>query len=227
MSDIDWYVAPGESFKAGAASATGMYTSLSHRIVIAERSLRDGSAVRHEMLHALLQAGEGDFEHSAEYFLRRCAAVVDCRLQCVETSGPIVRPPVGAAVRSPSVLEVTLEIDSAVFKSTYPLLGYVPLTMRARNPLDVGFIVTLDHINDHGVTFDIRLTPPDDVIAWQRDFEAETYDPMSAYFAPGETKTHVFDLYLPITGVGYGAWAVTGGFGGASVQAPRTFRYAP
>ena len=227
MADIKWFVAPGASFNSPSGSASGMYTNSSNRIIIAEASLRDGRVVRHEMLHALLRRSKGEVEHDAEYFLRRCASAVTCTSRCVETSGPVARPPVNAATLPASTLELTLEIDSVARRSTYPDFAYVPVIVRARNPLDVGFVLDLREINGHRITFDLNPAPPADVPPAQWARLTETFDPMSAYFAPGETKTHVFDLYLPINGLGFGEWGLTGGFSGVPMKTPKTFRYTP
>lgn len=70
--------------------AAGIWFQSGNRIVMASPWLLDGGAVRHEMLHALLQRGD----HPREYFVTRCGGMVSCGSQCGEaqrSSDPRVR----------------------------------------------------------------------------------------------------------------------------------------
>src|SRR5688572_7718188 len=99
---IEWYVMPGVSgfSRGGLKDVQGMI--LDNRIVIAERSLKSGPLVRHEMLHALIGA-EG---HPRSEFIGRCGLVVACESGCPsELEAP--PPPDSASGIVPSVLEVT------------------------------------------------------------------------------------------------------------------------
>jgi hypothetical protein len=58
--------------------AAGVWFEDGNRIVISSPWLLDGGAVRHEMLHALLQRGD----HPREYFVTRCGGVISCGNQC-------------------------------------------------------------------------------------------------------------------------------------------------
>ena len=226
MSEIDWYIVHGDRFMSSPGeSSSGVYYEKAHRIVIADYYAGNGPVVRHEMLHALLRRqSEAEIEHPAEFYLRRCAAFVECAPGCVETSGPLETPPASVDTQPASLLELTVEVDSLVRRSAYTSFVFVPVKVRARNPRTTGIFVDLRRSNGYRMTFDVWLIPPPDVPGrWV--FETETYDPMSGYFAPGETKEHVFDLFLPKDGAGYGAWSVTGGFSGVSMKTPITFRY--
>jgi len=81
LSRITWFVVPGRtSFTYGNGQYDGYWWNGVHWILLAGEKVENPMVVRHEMLHELL--GRGD--HPAEYFQRRCAAVVICNEACRE-----------------------------------------------------------------------------------------------------------------------------------------------
>ena len=81
LSRITWFVVPGRtSFTYGTGQYDGYWWNGVHWILLAGEKVENPLVVRHEMLHELL--GRGD--HPAEYFQRRCAAVVTCNEACRE-----------------------------------------------------------------------------------------------------------------------------------------------
>jgi hypothetical protein len=79
LSRITWFVIPGRtSFVYGKGQYDGYWWDNVHWILLAGDKVGNPFIVRHEMLHELL--GRGD--HPAEYFQRRCAAVVGCNEAC-------------------------------------------------------------------------------------------------------------------------------------------------
>ena len=81
LSRVSWFVVPGRtSFTYGTGQYDGYWWNGVHWILLAGEKVDNPLVVRHEMLHELL--GRGD--HPAEYFQRRCAAVVICNEECRE-----------------------------------------------------------------------------------------------------------------------------------------------
>jgi hypothetical protein len=218
MSDIDWYEVPGSTFESPTGKAVnGMYLQGSERIVLGNGSARKGPVVRHEMLHALIRRNDAEPSHPAEYFVRKCGGVVECAKGCIATAGPIQAPPAINPVKD-SLLRVTIEVDSAVSLTQFPDFVYVPLIARAHNPLAVPVLVS-----PSGILFELRVTGPTSKSGGST-LLAFTDDPRAAYFEPGETKMHVFDLYLTRHVNSVGEWFVLGGFGSNWLNAPIKFR---
>ena len=81
LARVTWFVVPGRtSFTYGNGQYDGYWWNGVHWILLAGEKVDNPLVVRHEMLHELL--GRGD--HPAEYFQRRCAAVVICNEACRE-----------------------------------------------------------------------------------------------------------------------------------------------
>ena len=79
MSRVSWFVVAGHtSFVYGDGQYDGYWWNGVHWIILAGDKVSNAMIVRHEMLHELL--GRGD--HPAEYFQRRCAALVVCNDAC-------------------------------------------------------------------------------------------------------------------------------------------------
>jgi len=71
--------AAGDAVSLKGMDAAGYWSLGGSRIVLTECIVDDGSAVRHEMLHAILQVGG----HPRAQFLGACAALVDCEGSCI------------------------------------------------------------------------------------------------------------------------------------------------
>ena len=227
MAEIEWFSVGGGSFRSSAGELVdGLYVQGPERIILAGTVLNDGQVVRHEMLHALIQNNDPAMLHPGEYFLRRCAGVVDCRSACVETAGPL-EPPLPAQPGVASNLEITIEVDSVVHRGTYPNFVYVPVTVRARNPLPDPIVVPLQNTNGYRRTFEVVIVPPAKAISGHMNRIAHSSDPRAGHFEPGETKVYVFDIYLSLTETGFGEWSVGGGFTTKSVDVATTFKYQP
>jgi hypothetical protein len=167
----------------------GYWSSASNRIVLVTDAVRDGGTVRHEMLHALLrQAG-----HPRSQFLGKCAGIVHCQGACIREAGPYPTPP---------------ESPVQVPGDGIDLIANVA----PNNPTpgqDGGFfsiVVTAHNHSTHWVT----VTPTsgvDPTSAFSFDVRSATtsggitsqeiaLDPSQTIFAPGETKTQVFDFVI-------------------------------
>ena len=79
LTRVRWFVVPeSESFVYRGSRYDGYWWNEVHWITLASAKVEQGALVRHEMLHDLL--GRGD--HPAEFFQRRCGAVVYCNAEC-------------------------------------------------------------------------------------------------------------------------------------------------
>ena len=84
LNAVRWYRVPGYQFNYRGQTIGGFTTQHTDRIVLADQIIEDGSAVRHEMLHALLRRTG----HPRSEFLGKCAALVECQDLCVKDAGP-------------------------------------------------------------------------------------------------------------------------------------------
>jgi hypothetical protein len=109
LDRVEWYQVPGAATVPypGVSDANGYWSFASDRIVLAGESVLDGGAVRHEMLHALLQTGR----HPRAAFLERCAGFVDCGRECIADSDPL--PPLDPATPTISPDQLTLTTSVA------------------------------------------------------------------------------------------------------------------
>ena len=179
------------------------------------------------MLHALLRRQKSDFVHAGEYFLRRCAGVVECDQQCVETSGPIVYPPADAVPATATDLEISLEADSVVSHRRYGAFAWVPVTVTVRNPRAAGIIIPVEGYRGYRMTFALAALAPAGYSGRSVYINRISDDVAAGYFAPGQSKREVFDLYLPPSADAYGDWSVGGGFAGEWVKTAKTLRFTP
>lgn len=104
---VHWYRVPGAYIPVKGVDASGYWSTPGNRIAMAATEVDHGSAVRHEMLHALL--GKGG--HPRAEFLGACASLVSCA-GCIIDGGPwhaprsdyVLVPPESLQVRSQSEL---------------------------------------------------------------------------------------------------------------------------
>lgn len=209
MEGVNWYQVPAELFVLDGKSVSAYWSAGSNQIVLASGVLDDGQVVRHEMLHALL----GEKGHSREQFLEKCAGIVTCTANCVVDA--VAAPPVPSSVPrvSPSALEVTMDIRRDPPFGAVAISHYT-VTMRTRNPAANTVFVNLPTLSQFEVSFGLSLTGPTSKL--ERVF---VHDYSSATFAAGETKIHVFDLFVDNQGLlpwhfARGPYTVRGTYGG-------------
>jgi len=136
LSSVTWYAAPIASrLYLDGESVQGYWSAASDRIVLLDSARFDGTVVRHEMLHALLQVGG----HPRSQFLGRCAGIVDCPRACVTTAEPLPPDAAGLVVSADS-LDVWSEVYPAqpnVAKES----GTFRITVFAHNRLNQAIVV--------------------------------------------------------------------------------------
>jgi hypothetical protein len=188
FSDVEWFVVPGVArFSAGRLkNVAGMHVD--RRIVLAEQSVRHGQLVRHEMLHALLQKGS----HPRGDFIGRCGLVVACDERCQSDGRPRAQA-ADAIVVSDSRLDVSVKVWPENPSESF-LGGYIRLTISARNPLDKPVVVQLEPSGDAGPPAAFRWEYR--MGRWAYTYDDRAWFPEMTRFAPGETKTMVFDFFI-------------------------------
>lgn len=169
-----WYV--------DGRGANGQYQRGLNSILIIADGVLDGGLVRHEMLHALTR-GNG---HTYAQFVRKCGDHVACSSSCLREAGvPADAPPIW--VQGADTLEVSLRVvPSSPGRTKFN--GRAVIVVTVRNP------------QPHAVA--VSSTVLKSLSLWTTDgaFEHRATrffrDGRSRYFAPGETRRFLFDLFL-------------------------------
>ncbi len=111
---VRWYLVPGAAtFNLEGQSVAGAWYSAGNRIVIAADYVSDGELVRHEMLHALLQAGG----HPRGAFLGSCGDIVLCVEGCVRDAGG----PPDTSTMAPVVRAIDMNVTTMLEPNTVSL----------------------------------------------------------------------------------------------------------
>ena len=190
LTDVQWFVVPGATtVPDGRGDVNGYWSEAGNRIVLAGNSQLIGSLVRHEMLHALTQQRG----HSRSDFLERCGGTVACIDQCILDAGPPAPPPAGTPQVPPDSLEIGIQVQP-VAPNAALFGGYFVLIVTAFNPATHAVSIVLPPSGDAGPGFSF---------AWSMHGSASSlasndrvYDSAVTFFAPGETKRDVFDLFI-------------------------------
>ena len=189
LNSVSWYVVPGVGGFPGpdGRSVAGMWYAGSNRIVLAGEAQWDGDLDRHEMLHALLQAGG----HSREHFVGRCAGEVVCAGQCLGDVRQSPSPEGAAAHALSSSLSISVDIvpftpQSALYD------GHFMMIISARNPRSEAVVIDLPPSGDAGPpgSFGYRIVG----LGGSRQYDMRADVPEVTRFAPMETKRFIFDL---------------------------------
>jgi hypothetical protein len=214
---ITWYVVPDARTLPGTNGFNGIWYG-DNRIVLAgaNNGISAGDLVRHEMLHALLNGGG----HPRDMFVRRCGGVVVCVEECLTDAGPAAPPDPAARVEPDSVLEVTVDVAPAA-PSSAKWDGYLMMIVHAHNPAPYPLVAERG-----GFGYHLR-TPGTDV--W---YDLPVAAPEETRFAPGETKSLIFDFHI-VSEVGLsgniapGTWTFNGSYGTVWAASPPTVTVSP
>jgi hypothetical protein len=188
---VNWYRVPGVADIAlgDGTLVGGEWDERPNRIVLAGNEELAGDLVRHEMLHALLQAPG----HPREDFISRCAGTVICTELCIKDAGPAPQPNPSAITVSPSALEIGVEVSPSAPSSSIND-GNFMMVITARNPSSSPVIVQLPPSGDASppVSFSYNLVSGSR--GWSYDMRAEV--PEDTWFAPSEEKHFIFDFHI-------------------------------
>lgn len=226
LAAVQWYVVPaGTSLVLDGAQLSGYWSEASNRIVLRDDARSDGAVVRHEMLHALIRVGG----HPRQYFIDRCGGTVDCVSACIADAGPAATPPAAtpqvpadsfdlavvfgadtvSATANGGYLSVTV---TATNRASHPVIASLPLSGDVlANELAFGFLLASASGGSTGgsVVINQALTSSG---VW--------------FFAAGETKRQVFDVFANDAGLKAGQYRATGSFG-LSLTSSRSVTVVP
>ncbi|HTL58235.1 MAG TPA: hypothetical protein VL361_21290 [Candidatus Limnocylindrales bacterium] len=207
---VQWYRVPGMGFLHEGQEVTGFWGSRTNRIVLADEAIDEGSVVRHEMLHALLQKAG----HPRSQFLGACASVVTCSSACVEDAGRW-HPPQQNYVVVPSE---SLEVASVIELGPPEADGqrFLALEVSVRNPVGRAAIVATAAPGDSltRYAFGVSLRGSSGGISgFQKAADSSTL-----FFEPFETKRWLYEFkvaaYLDEFHVVPGGYFYRGGYAG-------------
>ena len=142
--------------------------------------------VRHEMLHALLQAGG----HARKYFLERCGGVVNCDELCIADSEPPPTVDANVAHATPEELEVSVDVSPASPRKS-EMDGFFTVTVSARNTASHQVVVQLvQYPGFPANSFSVAVYGAAGGLGETKI----ALDPSVSTFDAGETKRQVFDF---------------------------------
>ncbi len=190
MNRILWFDVPGVStLQSDIPDVQGYWSAASNRIVLAGNAAMDGSTVRHEMLHALLQRGT----HPRNAFLDRCGGVVGCSKSCLADGGPPPPDELGTLEVRPDDLEIRSRIEPASPSATVND-GFFAVIVTVTNAMDVPVTAVLPPRAGPSTTFSYRLLGPYGGVGGG---ELEL-DSSVVRFKPHETKQQIFDFRIGV-----------------------------
>lgn len=190
LSAISWYVSD-EALRDPKTGETllAYWSAASNRVVINSLYVREGSIVRHEMLHALLRNGG----HPRRQFLGNCAGTVVCEGGCVEEAGPFPQPPEKPISVTGDSLEITVAL-APVKPTTAHDGGFFAMTVSARNRTR-RWVTVIPGLQSSGMvrSFFFDVAGPKGGLTGGNSVAS---DPSDWIFAPGETKKTIFDFAI-------------------------------
>ena len=208
---VTWIEVPDVSGVPLNGRQVGAYWSLaSNRIVVAGNSALEGGLIRHEMLHALTQAG-----HTRELYLGACAGVVDCDVGCVAQAGPPPAPDPASVTVPPANLAVTVEVAEPGALLQTREGEYLALWVTAHNRATRPVVVDLPVVGpDRRLGFGYDIRGP----SGSRTSGLPALDASRWTIAPGEKKRQLFEVYskadLGVERFSPGDYVLRGSFGG-------------
>jgi hypothetical protein len=187
LGAVQWFKTDQELHDARTGELIiGYWTSGTNRIVMSASAILDGGAVRHEMLHALIQKAG----HPRDQFLGKCAGTVRCEGACILDAGPYSPPPQTPVHISADGMNISLDVEPAS-PGGGQNGGFFTITVTARNPT-ANWVTVLPLFPDNDTTRTFSFA----VHGAAASFSGEeiAFDPSERIFAPGETKRWVFDF---------------------------------
>lgn len=227
---VQWYVVPGErtiQLDDGAVTSAA-WDAKRNRILIAAGpdGRYAGDLVRHEMLHALRQAGG----HPREDFIGRCGGVVVCVTKCDAGAAAAPAPDPNAVPVEPGALEIS--VDVTMMPATPPdTERYVMLVVSAHNPSAEPWQVQLPPSGDAGAPASFAYHLTNTTSGTEVFYEVRADAPEVTRFAPGERKIFIFDFWIRSGStrydIGPGTWTFRGAYGGVWAPSSPILALAP
>jgi len=208
LSAVRWYVLPGaNSFPLEGGSVNGAWYPDGNRIVLGDSGLSEGSLVRHEMLHALLQRGG----HPRRQFLGNCSDIVSCVDRCVTDAGG----PPDTTDTAPLIGGDSLIAGLAVVPSTLAVhsdSGWVTVTLSATNRLPIPARVRVPILDGHPVMTAGYAVHPG--VGWSGEnyYQSNAYVTLAPAGMAGSTRRIVFDSRFASPATATQQQLITGSF---------------
>jgi hypothetical protein len=227
---VRWYVLPNASTLEldDGTVVNAAWEARGNRIILAEEwdGRYAGDLVRHEMLHALLQAGS----HAREAFIGRCGGVVVCTTGCDAGPAAAPAPDPTAIPADPTRLEIGVEVTTTP-ASPPASERYVMMVVTARNPSTTSLQVSLAPSGDAGAPGSFSYNLENKTIGEQVRYDMRADAPEVTRFAAGETKRFIFDFWVRDGPTRYdlapGSWTFRGAYGGIWAPSPPTLTFVP
>jgi hypothetical protein len=226
---VQWYVLPNTSTLQlnDGTGVNAAWERRGNRIMLAGEldGRYAGDLVRHEMLHALLQAGS----HPRDAFIGRCGGVVVCTTEC--DAGPASAP----ASDPNAILVDAARLAIGVEVTTTPASPpdserYVMMIVTARNPSAESWRVSLAPSGDAGAPASFSYNLENKAIGAQVRYDMRADAPEVTRLAAGETKRFIFDFWVRSGPTRYdlepGTWTFRGAYGGMWTPLPPTLTLA-
>lgn len=205
MAAVRWYRVPGSSFIHDGQSVGGFWRTPGNRIVLAEGGIDNGTLVRHEMLHALLQK----LTHTRAHFFEACAPLVTCSKGCVGAE-PWSPPTEDYVILPPDSLEIDSEAELLLPEADGE--RWLALTVTVRNTRGHAVVVASSGDARRPWTFSFHLQGPEGGLS--TEYQAD--DSSRLFFQPYETKRWLYefrvDSALTMYTVTTGSHLVRGGY---------------
>lgn len=186
---VSWYRVPiGQGLTVRGESAAGAWFAEENSIAIGDGWRANGSLVRHEILHAILQTGS----HPKEFFRDACGDEILCGRDCLDD------------VVLPNAIPLAVEqlnVDATLFPRV-PSLGrdggYAVVVVRVRNPYNVNAFVNAHRFAQATCPVGFVMTSIADSRRYDEDCRPLRYNAADTrvYFKPGEIRHVLFDLNL-------------------------------
>jgi hypothetical protein len=214
FASVGWYVVPTTRVTVAGYEFDGYtWEEGGSRIVLAQPMLTEGSLVRHEMLHALLQQRGG---HPGAFFRDRCGDIVVCGPQCSEEAGTFRQPTHGDSILDPAALTRGASITPSIVSLSRDS-GWMTIVVAARNdrPYPVWVRLAPNPKMNAGSFEQFWIESP----AFGYVGEDNGYEFMP--FGPRQTRRMVVDEQAYVPGwrnLEVGRHTFTAGFSGARTQ---------
>ncbi len=193
FSAVTWYVVPNaDSFSLEGETVNGAWSSDGNRIVLGASVTTDGSLVRHEMLHALLQSGK----HPRKQFLADCGDIVVCIEQCVTDAGGPPDTSQDAPILPPSALPAAVLLAP----DTVPIAtdsGWITITVTLTNTSNQP--ARAETTTHQGTPFgEVRWSSSPILLGFPNELLTSYYFTLAPAGTAGSTRRVVFDQQLPL-----------------------------
>ena len=191
---VSWYTVEPQQLVVHGDNAAGAWFAENNSIVVVQNWVTQGSLVRHEMLHAILETGD----HPIRDFNVRCADEVICGRECL---------PSDALPGAREVSVDVLHVEAVMFPPTVSLgigEGKATIVVRVRNPTSTNIFVRAERFGEARCAVGFVIASIPDSRDADLDCQYLSYNERDSnvYFRAGETQRLLFDVDLRVPAFG-------------------------